>query len=152
MHHDRVALGQLQARGRHLIARNVILQANLLSFQPLLLHAQQHDHVCSAQRVFNVPGHSQAGRECGGDVGHKLRRTAKRQLDSEAGEQMAGTAGDAAVKNVSDDRGLQSFERFLVLENRERVEQSLGGMFMHAVAGIDHGDVEMRSHQVRSAC
>src|ERR1700746_3631467 len=98
-----------------------------------------------------MPGHSQAGRERGCHVRHKLRRTAECQLDSKAGQQMAGTAGYSAVKNVSNDRCLQSFKGFFVLENGERVEQSLRRMFMHSVARIDDRDVEMRSHQVRSA-
>src|SRR4029077_1297659 len=38
VHDDRVALGQLQSRRRHLIARNVILQANLLSGQSFFLN------------------------------------------------------------------------------------------------------------------
>src|SRR5579862_3215831 len=64
---------------------------------------------------------------------------------------MAGTACHAAMKNVSNDCGLQPFERFFVFENSERVEQSLRWMFMHAIARVDYGDVEMRSHQVRGA-
>ena len=97
-------------------------------------------------RVMRRPG-----RECGGNVGHKFRRPAQRELHSELCQQMARAAGNAAVKNIADDGGLQSLQRLLVLQDGEGVEQRLRGMLVHAVPGIDDGDVEMLRHQVRRA-
>ena len=76
-------LGQLQARRGHLVAGDVVLQADFLSRQAFFLHAQQHDHIGAAQRVFDVARDAQAGRKRGGDVGHELGRAAERELHSE---------------------------------------------------------------------
>ena len=64
---------------------------------------------------------------------------------------MARGTGDAAVVDVSDNRNLQTPERFLVFQDREGIEQGLGRMLVHAVAGIDDGNVEVPRHQVRCA-
>ena len=64
---------------------------------------------------------------------------------------MAGAARHTAVDDVANDRRLQPLERLLVLQDREGVEQCLRGMFVHAVPGVNDGDVEMPRHQVRSA-
>jgi hypothetical protein len=151
MHYDGVAAGQFQARGRHLVAGDVVLQADFLAGQAFFLDAEEHDYVGAAERVFDVAGDAQAGGECGGDVGHELGRAAERELYAELGEQVAGAAGDAAVKDVTDDGGLQTFERLFVFQNREGIEQRLRRMLMHAVAGVDDGDVEMLCHEVRRA-
>src|SRR5271170_7338800 len=42
MHDDRVPLGQLQPRRRHLIARHIVLQVDFPAGEAFLLHAQQH--------------------------------------------------------------------------------------------------------------
>ena len=53
--------------------------------------------------------------------------------------------------DIADDRDLQALERFLVLQDGEGIEQSLRRMLVHAVAGIDDGNVEVLRHQVRRA-
>ena len=55
------------------------------------------------------------------------------------------------MKYVADDRRLQAVQRFLVFQNRDGIQQCLRGMLMHTVAGVDDGNIEMASHQVRSA-
>ena len=91
------------------------------------------------------------GSERGRNFGHELGRPAERDLRAELGQQMARGTGHAAVVDVADNRNLQSLERFLVLQDREGIEQSLGRMLVHAVAGIDDGNVEVLRHQVRRA-
>src|SRR5712691_9004277 len=81
--------------------------------------------------------------------GHELGGTAERNLHPEPGQQMAVGASDAAMQDVSDNRHLQALERFLVFQNGEGIEQSLGGMFVHAIAGIDDWNIEVLRHQVR---
>ncbi len=47
----------------HLVARDIFRQIDLQPGKALGLHAQQHDHIGSAQRIFDVTGHAHAGRE-----------------------------------------------------------------------------------------
>ena len=65
MHQHGVFLGQLQPRHGHLVARNVILQADLRPGQTFLLHPQDHDHISAVDRFFDGTRDVQAGRQRG---------------------------------------------------------------------------------------
>src|SRR3981081_4137576 len=151
MHHDSIAFSQLQTRGGHLVSRNVVLEAYLLTCQPLLLHSQQHDYVGAAQSVFDAARDAEAGHKRGGNIGHELGWPTERNLHPELRQQMAGAPGHTTVVDVPDNCGLQTFERFLMFENGEGIKQCLRGMLVHPVACVDHWNVEVPRHQVWSA-
>src|ERR1700722_16352187 len=96
-----------------------------------------------------MPSNAKARGQRSGDVGSELRWSTQSQLHSELGQQVAGAAGDTTVKNVTDDGGLQAFERLLVFQDSDGVEQRLRRVLMHAVPSVDDGDIEMAGHQVR---
>src|SRR5580704_663870 len=59
--------------------------------------------------------------------------------------------GHAAVINVANDRHLEAFKIFLVTEDGIGIEQCLGWMLMHAIAGIYHRNIQMLGHEQGSA-
>jgi len=126
----------------------VLLQIELQTSQAFGLNAQHHDCLRLAQRRFEIAfdGDSRAGM--GGDLRQQLFRAAEDYLCSQAGQQKHVGTGYAAVQNVADDGNRHSRQRlrghFLnslpqMRKNRPQIEQRLGGMLMHAVAGIEHG-------------
>src|ERR1700730_14931210 len=133
MHHDSIAFPQLQPRRGHLVSRNVVVEAYLLACQALLLHSQQHDYVGAAQSVFDVARDAEAGHKRGCNIGHELGWPTERNLHPELRKQMAGAPGHTTVVDVPANCGLQTFERFLMFENSERIKQCLRGMVVHAV-------------------
>ena len=70
-------------------------------------------------------------------VGHQRSGARDADLRSQLGQQMDVRAGDAAVKNVADDRDLEPVDLAFVFADRHRVEQCLRRMFVRPVAGID---------------
>ena len=50
--------------------------------------------------------------------------------------------------DIADDRNLQALERFFVFQDREGIEQGLGRVLVHAVAGVDDGNIEVLRQQV----
>ncbi len=151
MHHHGIFFRHLQTGRVHLVACDVFREIDLHPGKALGLHAQQHDHIGAAQCVFNVAGYAHAGREGRGNVGHQFRRTAKNNLHAEFAEQMTRRPRHAAVKDVADNRDLQTFESFLVAQNCVRIEQRLRRMLVQSVSGVDDGHVEVLRHQVGSA-
>jgi hypothetical protein len=57
----------------------------------------------------------------------------------------------AAVQQVADDRDLEPLDPLLVLADRERVEQRLRRMLVHAVAGVDDARLANAGQQVAGA-
>ncbi len=60
-------------------------------------------------------------------------------------------ARHAAEKNVADDRDVKPGNFSALLTNRVKVEQRLGGMFVRAVAGIDHARFQAAGQKLRRA-
>src|SRR5438445_9590971 len=52
------------------------------------------------------------------------------------------------VKNIADNRNLQTFEGFLVAQNRVSIEPRLRGMLVQAISSVNHGHVDMLGHDV----
>ena len=61
-------------------------------------------------------------------------------------------AGDAAVQDVAADRHREPRDAPLDAADREGVEQRLGWMLVRAVAGVDHGAVDLLGQQLHRAC
>ena len=69
----------------------------------------------------------------------------------ELAEQVHVRAQHAAVQEVADDRHLEAGEALLVLADREGVEQRLGRVLVHPVAGVDDARAADLRQQVRGA-
>ena len=95
-----------------------------------------------------MPRYVNARRKCGRNLRHQFRGTTERHPDSHSREQITSAACHTAMKDVANDRCLQPFERFLVLQNRQGVEQSLGRMLVHPITGIDDWYVKMPRHEM----
>src|SRR5204863_6170298 len=122
---------------------NVVLQVNLHSRKAFTLHPQQHHDISSAQPFFDMPRYVNARRKCGRNLRHQFRGTTERHPDSHSREQITSAACHTAMKDVANDRCLQPFERFLVLQNCQGVEMCLGRMLVHPITGIDYWYVKM---------
>jgi hypothetical protein len=57
-------------------------------------------------------------------------------------------ARDARMQDVAADRDTSPFDAALVAADGQRVEQGLRRMFMGAVAGIDHGAIDLARQQL----
>ena len=68
---------------------------------------------------------------------HQRRRRARPHVGAHRVQQQHVRSQHAAVQQVADDGDLQAGEPALVLADREGVEQRLGRMLVHAVAGVD---------------
>src|SRR5579872_1355399 len=149
MHHDRVTLRHFQSCSIHLISRNVILQRDLLPREALGLHAQQHDDVRTSQGVLNMARYAKPWGESCRHLGHELRRTAERDLHTESRKQVTSAASYPAMEDVSDDGGMKTIERLFVSENGDCIQQRLRWMFVHPIARVDDGNVDVTGHEVR---
>src|ERR1700676_4157259 len=61
---------------------------------------------------------------------------------------MARRPRHAAVKDVADNRNLQTFEGFLVAQNCVSIEQRLRGMLVQSISSVDDGHVDVLRHDV----
>src|ERR1700677_4914009 len=98
---------------------------NFLSGQAFLLHAQQHDYIRAAQRFFDVARDMESRSQRNRKFRYELGRAAEGYFHSQLAQQMAGGAGYAAVRDISNDRDTQVFKGFFMFQNREGVEQGL---------------------------
>jgi hypothetical protein len=57
-------------------------------------------------------------------------------------------ASDTAVLEVAEDGDIEVVDFAEAIANGERVEQSLRGMFVRAVAGVDDRDIEVASDEI----
>ena len=99
----------------------------------------------SKSRSISMPGTG-----LGGELGQQLFGSAEQHARAQARQQQHVGAGDAAVQDVADDGdGDAGRRRFgvdaardagaQVGEDGAQVEQRLGGMLVHAVAGVEDG-------------
>src|SRR5439155_17756370 len=56
---------------------------------------------------------------------------------------------DPAKKDVANDDDMKASHRAILFADRIKIEQSLGRMFMRAIAGIDHTGLEMLRKKLR---
>jgi hypothetical protein len=59
-------------------------------------------------------------------------------------------AGDAAVLKIAEDGDIEVVDFSEAVADSERVEKTLRGMFVRAVAGVDDGNVEMACDEIGS--
>ena len=83
--------------------------------------------------------------------GIQRRRTAHPDVGAHRLQQDQVRPQHAAVQQVADDRDLEAGQPALVLADRERVEQRLRRVLVHAVAGVDDRRMARPGEQVRRA-
>ena len=102
----------------------------------LFLLAQRHDGVAVLKGFIEIVEDVTAPLvDIGGEQGG---RGAQADLCAENVQQADIRAGDARVKDVADDQDALAAHLAPVLSQGEAVQEGLGRVLMHAVAGIDH--------------
>ena len=151
MHHERVGLAARRALDAESPARRVLAQRREQRLtDAFALDAQQVDDVDVGKHVVEVARHRD--RPSVEPLGHERRRTDERQLAPECVERHHVAARNARVADVADDRDATAVERRTAMAaQRERVEQSLGGVLVAPVAGVDHAGRAPRRDAVRRA-
>ena len=106
-----------------------------MPLHPLELDAQHHDDI----RAFDGFVHRCRGphTEPRDARWHQRRRATDPDVRAQGLEEQQVRAQDAAVQQVTDDRQLQAADAALVIPDRQRIEECLRGMLMHAVARVD---------------
>src|SRR5579859_595156 len=151
---DGVGLGEAETCGVELVEQNVIAGGKRGLVQAFGLHAQDNDDVGAGERFFDAENaaHRSAGRADLFELAREPhRRTAKREAAAEFSQQMNVRTGHAAVRNVAEDGDIEVFDGAFAVTNGERVEEALRGMLVHAVAGVDDGNLEMAGDEIRGA-
>ena len=130
-----------------LIASGVLLEVDVYPGQPLLLDAQHHDDLRLLERAIEISLDGDAGAQFQGDVGQERGRAAEQDAGSEPRQQKRIGASHAGVQNVAGNRHGYALEQGLAwgvfgpaqsAEHGSHVQQRLGGMFVHAIPGVQH--------------
>ena len=74
----------------------------------------------------------------------------QQHLGALAADQAQDRPGVGTAALVPDDRHLEIFDRLLVVQNGQGVQQSLGGMFVRAIAGINNGCIHATGKEMRN--
>ena len=146
-----VRLGDLETRGRELVLRDVFVGSKRGLVEALGLHAQDHHNVRAAQTLFDAVHHANAGRQFFKFTRDPHGGAAERDFHAEFAEHVNIRASHPAVENVTEDGDVPTFEFAFAVADRQRVEQGLGGMFVGAVAGVEHRNFQTLSDEFRRA-
>jgi hypothetical protein len=111
----------------------------------LALEAEHHHDVGAVEALAHVAGHFDAEAL---DAGRKQRGGGNDpHTRAHLVEQDDIGARDPRMQDIAADRHQQAFDAALVAADGERIEQSLRRVLVCAVAGIDHGAVELAGEQ-----
>ncbi len=142
MHHDDIGLGQCQAPGREAVGHVEFMRGRQQRTRhALVLQSQHHDDVGAANTLGHVVADAHAhvaqivGRQGLGADGAHLG-------SAQRGERVNGRACHARMHDVADDGHGEVAEVALEMTDGVHVQQTLGGVGMAAIAGVD--DVHMR--------
>ena len=119
--------------------------------QALLLHAQNDDRVGALERLFDARRAARRRAEALEFARQPHGRSAESEAAAEFAEQVKIGTRHAAVQQVADDRDVEILDVAEAIADGERVEERLRGMLMGAIAGIDHGNIQMAGHEIRGA-
>src|ERR1035437_9620227 len=146
MHHQRIGLGISQL----LLIESEIMEVFLARRHERAVHAlalqpQHHHDIRAVKPLAHIAGNLDA---------HPLdaapqQRCGRDHADAGAHgvEQQDIGARHARMHHVAADRDDQAFEPALVAAGGEGIEQRLRGMFVGAVAGVDHGAIDLARQQ-----
>jgi hypothetical protein len=130
------ARSALESRRRQPEQREVLAHGRQeQAMHPLVLHAEHHDDVRAVDGF--VERRRQRDAETIESGGHERGRPAGTNRRAHARQQQRIRSEHPAVRQVADDRDRQPGKASFPFENRERVEQRLRRMLVHAVAGVD---------------
>src|ERR1700704_2306133 len=142
MHHQRIGfcIGQLllvEAK----VMKIFLGRGHERAVHALALQPQHHDDVGAIEALAHVAGHLDAhpldaARQQRGRRHHAHPR-------AHGVEQQDIGARHPRMHDVAADRNDEPFEAALVAADGQRIEQRLGRMFVGAVAGVDHGTVDL---------
>ena len=137
-----------EALAGELVGGLIGFEVELESGEALGLDAEHHDDLRLAQGGLEVALDGDAGASGGCDLREEFPGAAEDDLGAETREKEHVGASDAAVEDVANDGDGDAAEGVSgdggeagkqVLEDGTEVEQGLGGMLVHAVAGVEHG-------------
>ncbi len=146
MHDDCVGLGIAQFFLVEAVEAVVLADGrNHLAAGALVLEAQHHDHIGALEAFVHV------GEDLCGKRFDAARQQRARRDDAGANihgaEQQQVRAGDAGIGDIAADGDGEPGKVTLVLADGEGIEQRLGGVFMRAVAGIDHRAADLLAEE-----
>ncbi len=119
--------------------------------QSLLLHAQNNDHVGSLERLFDPRAAPHAVAKALKLTRQPHGRPAEGEAAAKSSEQVEIGTGHAAVEYVSDNRDVEILDVAAAIADGEGIEEPLRGMFMGAIAGIDHRYIQMAGNEIGGA-
>jgi len=114
---------------------------------PLELNAEQVDAIDLAEDGVEIV--RDLDTQFGDVFGNEGGRAADDDTRTQFGQPPDVRPGDAAVSDVADEGDGLSFQRPAPFADGEDVEQCLRGMFVGAVARVEHADVQMFRQQMR---
>ena len=147
VHHDGLRRTGSQPLTMQLIASGVLLEVDVYPGQPLLLDAQHHHNLRLLERAIEISLDGDAGTQFQGRVRQERGRPAEQDAGSEPGQQKRIGASHAGVQNVAGNRHRNALEQGFAwgvfgpaqgTEHGSHVQQRLGGMFVHAIPGVQH--------------
>src|SRR5215472_3133587 len=153
MQHDRVAVGKPQPLRIELVKQNIVVRGKGWIIEPLCLDAQHDNDVRALQRFLHVvdAANRRARRDFFQFAGHPHGGATKREPATELSEQVDIRTRHAAVQHVAENRHVQIFDGAQAVANRQRVQQSLGGMLVRAVTCIDNRNVQVPRNVIGSS-
>src|SRR5579875_113496 len=141
MEHQRIRASHAQTFARKLVAQDVFLGREGGFVQAFGLHAQNHDDIRIAQSFLDAGGAADIRRNGFKFARHPHGRAAQRDARAEFGKQMDIGARHAAVNDVPQNRDVPAIQFALAVTDGKSIQQRLRGMFVHAVARVEHGDI-----------
>src|SRR6266404_133608 len=148
-----VRLGALQSFGIQLVTVNVIIRRYggfVLAFR---LHAQHDDDVGVFDGFCNFVNAANdcAWRDLFQFARYPHRRTAKGEAAAKFPQEVDIRTGDARVGKIPENRDIEILDGAFAVANGEGIQQSLRRMFMGAIAGIDHWNIQTAGDVIRRA-
>src|SRR5579862_198845 len=132
--------GEAQALGVELIKKNVVIGGERRFVETFGLDAKNENDVGVFEGFFDAE--NAANRRAGRADFFKFARNPHRgaaecELAAEFREEMNVGARDAAVLDVAEDSDVEVVDSAEAIANREGVEETLRGMLVRTIAGVD---------------
>src|SRR5271165_1519012 len=141
-----VGIRAAQALGVELVAEDVVFRGNARFELTFGLHTQDINYVCTLQGFFYFEHTADLGLWAGDFFeffGDPHSRAAQGELAAEFSQEMNVGTGYAAVLDIAEDGDVEVFDGSFAVADGQSVEQTLRGMFMRAVASVNHRDVKV---------
>ncbi len=162
-HDQNVGLGTPHPVTVHRVERCVFSHAGeRASLLPFKLNPQQIQHITSLDNVVETvsdfetnllpPWTDESGRTADDNVGPESFQSPDIAAGSTAMGDVANHRHGHSVEQIAGmERGVLPILRSAMLEDREDIEKALRGMFVRAVARVDHAAAQLAGEQMRRA-